>query len=208
MGDKKKAPDPITQVPETAPKEAQPPAGAPTTGAADAGKSASPIGDAKPIDLTLTPPSLLGKEALGPDGSGGGMPSLSIAKRATPLLAGKLDPIDWASMRQPFLTHDLPLTGRDVDQISLNFYNSVGMLKGWGVPEPTALKLANLGLAFAYDTQLGLESPNTLEKFDRDTERSLGPGKKLGKFVVPVITPDTLSWAVEKVSGKKLDFHF
>ena len=46
------------------------------------------------------------------------------------------------------------------------------------------------------------------QKFDRDTERSLGPGKKLSKFVVPVITPDTLSWAVEKVSGKKLDFHF
>ena len=207
MGDKKKAPDPITKVPDVAPKEAQPPAGAPTTGPATAGKSDSPLTSAKPIDLSLTPPSLLGKEALGPDGSGG-MPDLSITKRATPLLAGKLDPIDWASMRQPFLTHGLPLTGRDADQIGVNFYNSVGQLKGWGVPEPTAIKLANLGLAFAYDTQLGLESPNTLEKFDRDTERSLGPGKKLGKFVVPVITPDILSWAVEKVGGGKHDFHF
>lgn len=205
MGDQKKAPEPITKVPDTPEKVAQPPAGAPTTGSATAGQAASPLAGAKPLDLSLTPPSLMGKEAEGP---GGGMPHLSIEKRGAALLGPGLDPIDWASMRQPFLTHSLPMTGRDVDQISLNFYNSVGMLRGWGVPEGPALKLANLGLAFAYDTQLALESPNTLEKFDRDTERSLGPGKKLGKFVVPVITPDTLSWAVEKVSGKKLDFRF
>ena len=205
MGDQKKAPEPITKVPDTPEKEAQPPAGAPTTGSATAGHAVSPLTGVKPLDLSLTPPSLLGKEA---DGPGGGLPRLSIAKRGGALLGPGLDPIDWFSMRQPFLTHSLPMTGRDVDQISLNFYNSVGMLRGWGVPEGPALKLANLGLAFAYDTQLALESPNTLEKFDRDTERSLGPGKKLGKFVVPVITPDTLSWAVEKVSGKKLDFRF
>jgi hypothetical protein len=207
MGDKKKAPDPITKVPDAPEKEASPPAGAPTTGSASTAQAASPLAGAKPLDLSLTPPSLLGKEVEGP-GGGLRMPHLSIEKRAGALLGPGLDPIDWAAMRQPFLTHNMPLTGRDADQITLNFYNSVGMLRSWGLPEGTAMKLANIGLAFAYDTQLGLENPNTLEKFDRDTERMLGPGKKLGKFVVPVITPDTLGWAVEKVTGKKIDFRF
>lgn len=211
MGDERKTADPITKVPDPPTKEATPPAGAPTPEPAgpDTGESRSPLFNAKPLDLSLTPPSLLGKEAQGPFGGAGGMPRLSIHRDGTGAdPQSPADPIDWFGMRQPFLSHGLPLTGRDGDQISLNFYNSVGMLQGLGVPRPTAIKLTNLGLAFAYDTQLGLESPNTLEKFDRDTERSLGPGKRLGKLVVPIVTPDTLSWAVEKVSGKKLDFRF
>lgn len=207
MGDERKPADPIPKAPEPPQKEASPPAGEAPPQAADT--TASPLLNAKPLDLSLTPPSLLGKEALGPTGGPfGNLPRLSLFRQGGVDPASPGDQIDWFAMRQPFLNHGLPLTGRDGDQITLNFRNSVTMMRNWGMPQDLAIKAANLGLAFAYDTQLGLESPNTLEKFDRDTERMLGPGKKLGKLVVPIVTPDTLSWAVEKVSGKKIDFRF
>jgi hypothetical protein len=194
MGDKKKAPDPIPKVPDPPAKQATPPAGAPTTQAGAPEKAQAPAAPVRPLDLTLTPPSLLTP----PNGASPGF-TLPPANK---------DPIDWFGMRQPFLTHGLPMTAQDGDQLASNFHYSLRLLQNWGMPPDLAIKVTNLGLSFAYDTQLGRESPNTLEKFDADTEKMLGPGKTLGKLVVPVITPDTLGWAVEKVTGKKIDFRF
>jgi hypothetical protein len=71
-----------------------------------------------------------------------------------------------------------------------------------------AVKLTNIGTAFAYNQSLSFTNPTLEEQFDRDLERMLPEGKSLGKIVVPILTPDTASWIVEKVSGKKVDFSF
>jgi hypothetical protein len=118
------------------------------------------------------------------------------------------DPIDWFAMRQPFLNRGVPLTSRDGDQIRQNWTMTYNNLLGWGFGPDLSLKIANLGTPLAYDFAMARDNPTQIEKFDMETERMLPPGKKLGKIVVPILTPDTLSWSVEKLTGKKIDFHF
>src|SRR5205085_1284376 len=120
MGDKKKPLDPVVRAPEPPAKEASPPAGAPATKASD---KASPLAGATPIDLSQTPPSLMGKEADGPGGTPG-IPRLGISKTGTPapLLLGKgLDPPDWAAIRRSFTDHGQAFGDRELDEAQRNF---------------------------------------------------------------------------------------
>jgi len=111
-------------------------------------------------------------------------------------------------MRQPFLTRGVPWTGREMDDVQVNWTFTYNNLLRWGIPMDLSIKIANIGTPIAYDFAMARDNPTQIEKFDMETERMLPVGKKLGKFVIPVITPETLSWSVEKITGKKLDFRF
>jgi hypothetical protein len=205
MGDKKKPLDPVVRAPEPPSKEASPPAGAPTPAPAD---KASPLTGATPIDLTLTPPSLMGKEAQGPGGALG-MPRLSITKTGTPapLLGPGLDPIDWAAIRRPFTDHGQPFGDRELDEAQRNFDFSEGVARSVGLPDGIARKVANFGVPFAYKQQLAREQPGQLEKFGEESERALGPGKRLNEHIL-TIDSDSLSAGVKAVTGKNFSFRF
>ena len=185
-------------------KQAAPPQAAPTQAGSEkqTPEAAAPVPGERGTDLSDVPvqsadkePDLTPKDAEGPP-----RPS------TTPLSAK--DPIDWFGMRQPFLNRGLPLTGRDADQIQMNWTFTYNNLLRWGFTPELSVKIANIGTPVAYDFALARDHPTQVEKFDMETERMLPPGKKLGKIVVPIITPDTLSWTVEKVTGKKIDFRF
>jgi hypothetical protein len=44
------------------------------------------------------------------------------------------------------------------------------------------------------------------EQFDRDTEKMLGPGKSLGKVMIPLNAP--IEWSVGKIIGKPFKLEF
>lgn len=158
-------------------------------------QSADKKPDEKPSDTPLAAPK----------SDPGGASETPGATR--PKVTVPADPIDWFAMRKPFLDRGLPLTARDGDQIQQNWtmtYRNMVPLFG---PE-LSVKIANLGTPLAYDFALARDNPTQIEKFDMETERMLPPGKKLGKIVVPILTPDTMGWAVEKLTGKKVDFRF
>lgn len=124
-------------------------------------------------------------------------------------LAPPVQLIDWSAMRAPFLTHGLRLGAKDGAELEGNWINTYNQLRfTWGLSSDIAVKLTNIGTAFAYDKALSFTNPSLDEQFDRDLEKRLPPGQSLGKIVVPILTPDTTSWIVEKVSGKKFDFRF
>jgi hypothetical protein len=116
--------------------------------------------------------------------------------------------IDWSAMRQPFLTRGVPLGAMDAGMIEQNWVYSYNNMVRWGLSADIAAKLANIGTPLAYDFSMARDYPTTEERFDRELEKMLPPGQKLGKFVVPVITPDTLNWAVKQVTNKDIDFRF
>lgn len=219
---KKKQPQPVPappqQKPATTAKQAAPPQAQPAPKAAgqdkntpeaatptpgDQGKDLSEVPvqsadkkpDEKPSDTPLAAPQNAG-------GTGSETPQVTPPKVTVPA-----DPIDWFAMRKPFTDRGLPLTLRDADQIQQNWtltYRNMVPILG---PD-LALKIANIGTPIAYDFALARDNPTQIEKFDMETEKLLPPGKKLGKIVVPIITPDTMSWTVEKLTGKKIDFRF
>lgn len=211
------APAPPQHKPVVTPKKSAPPQPAPqkqagqdkntpvgtTPTPGDQGKDLSEVPvestdkkpDKKPSDTPLASPSSTASAA-------SGTPNFLSPKITVPT-----DPIDWLAMRRPFLNRGLPLTGRDADEIQLNWSRSYRQMLPLFGPD-LSVKIANLGTPLAYDFALARDNPTQIEKFDMETERLLPPGKKLGKIVVPVITPDTLGWAVEKLTGKKVDFNF
>lgn len=82
------------------------------------------------------------------------------------------------------------------------------MMLDWGLGPDLSAKIANFGTPIAYDYSLRRDYPTLEEEMEQDIEKMMGPGKRLSTVVVPVITPDTLGWITEKVSGKKIDFRF
>jgi hypothetical protein len=199
---KKAAPPQAEPTPKPAGQDKNTPeATAPT--AADQGKDFSEVpvqsADKKPDEKPSDTPQAAPRAATG------GEPGTQ--QWTPPKVTVPHDPIDWFAMRQPFTDRGLPLTLRDADQIRQNWsltYRNMVPIFG---PD-LAVKIANLGTPIAYDFALARDNPTQIEKFDMETEKMLPPGKKLGKIVVPIITPDTLSWSVEKLTGKKIDFRF
>jgi len=201
---KKAAPPQATPAPKPAGEDKDTPAATtPTPG--DQGKDFSEVPvqsadkkpDEKPTDTPLAAPQLT------PGGGAGGGP----LQLTPPRITVPADPIDWFAMRKPFTDRGLSLTARDGDQIQQNWtmtYRNMVPIFG---PE-LSVKIANLGTPIAYDFALARDNPTQIEKFDMETEKMLPPGKKLGKVIVPIITPDTLSWTVEKLTGKKVEFRF
>jgi hypothetical protein len=116
--------------------------------------------------------------------------------------------IDWAAMRQPFLTRGAPLGPVDTKMIEQNWVFSYNSMVQLGLSPEIAAKVANIGTPLAYDFSLARDYPTAAEIGDKEVEKMMGAGKKLGTFTVPIITPDTLGWAVKKVFGKDIDFHF
>jgi hypothetical protein len=203
---KKKTPAPAPapqKAPDPAAKQPAPPETAPTQAAGDKPVAeATPAPDEGGTDLSDVPvQSADAKLDLTPKDTGPAPMTFT-----TPL--GPKDPIDWFGMRQPFLNRGLPLTGRDADQIQTNWTFTYNNLLRWGFTPELSVKIANIGTPVAYDFALSRDHPTQIEKFDMETEKMLPPGQKLGKIVVPIITPDTLSWTVEKITGKKVDFRF
>jgi hypothetical protein len=206
---KKKPPAPTpapAQKPPAPAKQAAPPQPAPAAPATEE-KTAAPAPTAEPTggagkDLSQVP----AEAPATPAPPAGEKSSVSMPPRLK--LPGAPDPIDWFAMRQPFLTRGVPWTGREMDDVQVNWTFTYNNLLRWGIPMDLSIKIANIGTPIAYDFAMARDNPTQIEKFDMETERMLPVGKKLGKFVIPVITPETLSWSVEKITGKKLDFRF
>jgi hypothetical protein len=116
--------------------------------------------------------------------------------------------IDWFEMRKPFLNRGVMLGDKDLDMIETNWKFTYNMMLNWGLGTELSAKVANFGTPIAYDFSLKHDFPTLEEKMERDVEKMMGPGKKLSTVIVPVITPDTLGWVTEKITGKKVDFRF
>ncbi len=205
------APAPAPKAPDPAAKQPAPPASAPKAGEgekkapeaptpapAEQGKDLSEV----PVQTAEKPPAEMPSETT--DATGGGAKSEEEKKKATK----PADPIDWLAMRQPFLDRGVPLSGRDGEQIQQNWTMTYNNMVNIGLDPALAVKITNIGVPVAYGFAMARDNPTQIEKFDAETEKMLPQGKKLGKVVVPIITPDTLSFAIEKVSGKKIDFRF
>jgi hypothetical protein len=212
---KKHAPAPVPQkAPNLPAKQAAPPQGAPApkTGgdARQPAEAPAPTPGEQGTDLSEVPMAASDKK---PDEKPSDSPAVAasdveVGPPRAPQATVPTDPIDWFAMRRPFTNRGLSLTAADEAQIERNWTMTYKNLLGWGVPSDLSIKIANLGTPLAYDFALKRDNPTVLEKFDMETEKMLPRGKSLGKIVVPVLTPDTLSWSVEKLTGKKFDFRF
>jgi hypothetical protein len=182
-----------TPAPTPAPEQTQQGVDFSQTPAKQAGSLTDPIKPFK-IDPAFLPPPVPGLAEASPD-----------------RFKLTFDPpslIDWSAMRQPFLTRGVQLGGRDADMMEHNWVFSYNQMVGWGLSPELAAKVANIGTPLAYDFSLSRDYPTTEEKMDQDIEKRMGPGKKLGKFVVPIITPDTLNWIFKTTLKKDIDFRF
>ncbi|MBL8237752.1 MAG: hypothetical protein JNM66_10055 [Bryobacterales bacterium] len=209
---KKKAPLPSSAAPAaptTQPAQKQPQPAAPPvpTAAPDANKEAN-----KPAPADNPPGANLSEVPVTSPVSPEGPRPASVW--SPPPNFFKLDPpslelMDWAALRKPFLDRGAMMSGRDGASIEtswMQFYK--GMFWATGNTK-LAAAYANFAIPNYIDLSLRADGySTTVERFDRETERLLPPGQGLGKIVVPLITPDTLSWSVEKLTGKKIDFHF
>ncbi len=211
---KKKPPEPApaaTKAPDPPAKQAAPPQAAPGPKAGtgeQTPEAATPIPAEQGKDLSEVPVQSAEKKpdekpSETTDASGEAANDPNKKKVTVPT-----DPIDWFAMRQPFLNRGVPLTGRDGEQIKQNWTMTYNNMMRFGFTPDLSIKIANIGTPIAYDFAMARDNPTQIEKFDMETEKMMGPGKKLGKIVVPILTPDTLSFAVEKITGKKLDFRF
>lgn len=212
---KKKSPEPApaaTKAPDPPAKQAAPPQAEPAPKAGAGEKKAPEAGTPAPseqgTDLSEVPVQSSEKK---PDEKPSETTDASAEAATDPnkkKVTVPADPIDWFAMRQPFLNRGVPLTGRDGEQIEQNWTMAYNNMMRFGFGSDLSIKIANFGTPIAYDFALARDNPTQIEKFDSETEKMLPPGKKLGKFVVPILTPDTMSFAVEKITGKKLDFRF
>ena len=210
MSGKKKqvAQAPPTPSPAAAPKAApptpEPAAPARKSGAADS----APTSAASGTDFTGVPAQASGAGSGPPFAQNLTLSPQFLPQRSNPL-APPLQLIDWSAMRAPFTSRGLPLSREDGNAIETNWINTYRQMRfTWGFPEEIAIKITNLGTAFAYNKALSFTNPTLEEQFDRSLEKTLPQGQSLRTIVVPVLTPDTTSWIVEKVTGKKLDFTF
>jgi hypothetical protein len=117
-----------------------------------------------------------------------------------------LSQIDWYELRTPFTSRGVVLDDRDIGAIQQQWTNTYNLLRGLGIPPARAAQIANLGLAHAYDTQLGLERPNLFDLSEREQEM-LYPDETRTP-IVPIITPEILSTVVEKLFGEEVEFRF
>ena len=211
MGDKKKRVAQATPAPTQAkPQSPAPPVPVqPTPARKPTPSTPGPSPGATGADFTGVP-------AQSPEDAGGSLVPGEGYTLSPQFLPTGLDPLappvqlmDWSAMRAPFLTRGLRLGARDGEMIERNWIGTYNQLRfTWGLSNDIAVKLTNIGTAFAYNNSLSFTNPTLDEQFDRDLERMLPQGQSLGKIVVPILTPDTTSWIVEKISGKKIDFTF
>ncbi len=203
-----KAPDPPAK--EAAPPQAEP---KPIGDEKKAPEAATPVPAEQGKDLSEVPVQSPDKKAADPEAKPDEQPSET--PQSAPEIGPKkklatkpADPIDWFAMRQPFLNRGVPLTPRDGDQIVTNWMFTYNNMTRLGFDPVMAGKIANFGTPIAYDMAMKRDNPTQIEKFDAETEKMLPAGKGLNKIVVPIITSDSLSWMVEKTTGKKIEFRF
>jgi hypothetical protein len=181
---------------------AQTPGSTPAPANPDAGRDFSGIPTGPQLKLD---PTLFGADGPGSMGPGGQtLPPDFFKLRTDPIGL-----IDWSAMRGPFYSRGTFLDTRDIDDITLNWRYSVHNLTALGLPLDLAVKVTNLGLPMAYDYSLSHDFPNAEERMDQAFNKLLPAGKAMPtKYVVPIITPDTLNWVTKKLIGKDVDFHF
>jgi len=202
MGDKKKQPPiPAPKAPPAPAKQQSPPgtapapAPAPETEAEDAG--GAPAGR----DLSEVPVGSTDKpeHKASPD-----MPDLAITKSTVTV---PFDPIDWPAMMKPYNLRGVPLGTRDHDGVELYWNRTYkSLVTVWGFSPERAIQITNAATPTAIDFALSRDYPTMEERFDRDTEKMMGPGKSLGKVMIP-LTPG-IEWGVGKIIGKKFKLEF
>lgn len=115
-------------------------------------------------------------------------------------------PLDWPSLREPFVARGLRLDDRDLDNIHQNVFTAYLQLRRFGFPPNIALWGAQKGTAFAYDNLLSRENPNAFDRAQADWARAYPNEKKTP--IVPLISPTTLNFAVKKIFNKDINFEF
>ncbi len=207
---KKKPPQPApTPKPAPPAKQAAPPAATPAPKAGGDEKkrtdAPTPVPGNQGTDMTQVPVKAADKP---PDTKPSDTPDPEN-KTTKSTVVVPADPIDWFAMRQPFLNRGVSLTTRDGDELQRNFTTVYNQYLGLGLGPDLSLKITNFQLPIYYDLALKRDGYLTVpEKVEADVDKMLGPGKSLGTVVVPIVTPDTLNWAVKKISGKDIDFRF
>lgn len=209
MKKKPPQPAPVPQKPARPAKEAAPPAPKPAPKAGGDEKkrtdASTPVPANQGTDMTQVPAQSSEKPPY-KKASDTPDPEKKITKSTVVV---PTDPIDWFAMRQPFVTRGVPLTSRDGDEIERNFTTVYNQYMGLGLGPDLSLKITNFQLPIYYDLALKRDGFLTApERLESDVDKMLGPGKSLGTVMVPIVTPDTLNWAVKKISGKDIDFHF
>jgi outer membrane protein OmpA-like peptidoglycan-associated protein len=164
----------------------------------------------------LTPPTLLGG-TLTPPSLGGPLPSpggqLFPPDVVTPPInfrqqqnLGIEGPLDWPSLREPFVVRGLRLDDRAINNIQQNVFTAYLQLRRFGFPPDLALWGAQKGTAFVADSILSRENPNAFDRAQAEWTR-LNP-KEVKTPIVPLITPTTLNFAVKKLFHKDINFEF
>ncbi len=166
-----------------------------------------------PIDPSMSKPSI-------PGGGGltlGGLPTpsttlLTLSPNLTlpPLRPPSL--LDWSDLRTPFTSRGLRLSDRDAQVIEQNWWTTYNFLRSLGLRPDLASLGANKGTAYAYDKMLSRESPNVVDLFDLEWEKTrsiLKPGEKEFRTpIVPILTPTTLEWMSKTFFNKDWKFTF
>jgi outer membrane protein OmpA-like peptidoglycan-associated protein len=129
-------------------------------------------------------------------------PSFNLTPPAQP----DLSLIDWREIRTPFSTRGLVLDDRDTQAIQQGWTRTYNLMRRLGLSPEIAARIANQGLAYAYDTQLSRERPNVFDLSQQEQE-SLYPDE-IRTPNVPIITPEILSTIVELFSGRRMNFEF
>lgn len=204
MGDpkKKQPPIPAPKAPPAPAKQQGPPTAAP-------GPSPAPAPETKPDDAAGAPAARDLSEVpveskdkpehkASPD-----VPDLSITKSTVTV---PFDPIDWGPIMQPYRLRAVPLTGREYDSVEQYWHRTYKSLVHIGLKPEWAIDVTNAALPTAVDLSLKGDYPTTVERFDRETERMLGPGKSLGTKIIPLNFG--IEWGVSKITGKKFKLEF
>lgn len=202
MGDKKKQdPVPAPKAPPAPAKQQAPPVTEPSPAPAAGAKAEDAAGPPAGGDLTAVPATAGDKpEHVASPAS----PDLAIGKSTVTI---PFDPIDWAAMMKPYYLRGVPIGNRDHDGVELYWNRTYkSLVTVWGFSPDMAITITNAATPTAIDLALSRDYPTTEERFDRDTEKMLGPGKSLGKVMIP-LTPG-IEWGVGKIIGKPFKLEF
>jgi hypothetical protein len=201
MGDKKKQPPiPAPKAPPAPAKQQAPPTTAPAPAQETKTEDAS-AGTPAARDLSQVPVEAKDKpdHKVSPDA-----PDLAIGKST---ITVPFDPIDWGGMMKPFRVRGVPLTNSDYDGVELYWNRTYkSLVTFWGFSPDMAITITNAATPVAIDFALSPDFPSTTERFDRETEKMLGPGKSLGTKILP-LTPG-IEWGVGKIIGKPFKLEF
>jgi hypothetical protein len=200
MGDKKKQlPIPAPKAPPAPAKQQAPPTAAPVP--ATEAKAEDGGGGAPARDLTQVPVESADK----PTHAATGDPANLLAPN--PLVTVPITPIDWGPIAREFSLRGVTFLPRDQDGVEQYWFRTYRSLTTfWGLPADTAAKVTNAGIPAAVSFSLARDHPTMGEQFDRDTEKMLGPGKSLGKVMIPLNAP--IEWSVGKIIGKPFKLEF